>query len=91
MLRSQLFLISNLQMIIKPGGKVQGGTGSPLVPTSHLQPSAKKTTAPSRRAAHLRRDAGLTFLLKRWIMGDYQGCKKPASVSPLCVRLRVRV
>lgn len=35
-------------------------------------------------------EAGLTFLLKQWIMGDYQGCEKRSTVSLLCVCVRVR-
>lgn len=35
-------------------------------------------------------EAGLTFLLKQWIMGDYQGCEKRSAVSLLCVCVRVR-
>ena len=42
---------------------------------------SRKNTSLSRGAACLR----LKFLLKQWIMGDYQGCKKLASLSPLRV------
>lgn len=60
--------------------------GSKCLAQSLTLTISRKNTALSRSAAPLCREAGLTFLSKQWIMGDYRGCKKFSAASLLCVR-----